>query len=282
MQLVKFREPGSGRPRAGRLEAGKLTPLEPGARLCDLIRGVGSASELAAAGPALEVADVELLPPIDGQEVWGAGVTYLRSMEARIEESEQGGSFYDLVYRADRPELFLKATPNRVVGHGGKVRIRADTRWCVPEPELALVLGPDLEWLGCTIGNDMSARDIEGRNPLYLPQAKLYDACCAVGPGIVLRGDMPDPTNLEIALTIERAGRVVVEDRTSTSRMARRFEELIDWLGRDNTFPDGAILLTGTGLVPAEDFTLAAGDLIRIGIDGLGTLQCVAFGGPGD
>jgi 2-dehydro-3-deoxy-D-arabinonate dehydratase len=217
---------------------------------------------------------VQLLAPIDAQEVWGAGVTYERSKEARQEESEQGGSFYDLVYRADRPELFFKATPSRVVGPGQAIRIRQDTRWSVPEPELTLVLNPRLDLVGFTIGNDVSARDIEGRNPLYLPQAKVYDACCAIGPVVLLSASRsgPDDQPFSITLTIERDARQVFQAATTTARMARRYEELIDWLGRDNRFSDGVFLLTGTGIVPPDEFSLQAGDLVRITIDGIGTL----------
>jgi 2-dehydro-3-deoxy-D-arabinonate dehydratase len=195
---------------------------------------------------------VHLLSPIDRQEVWGAGVTYERSKQARQEESEQGGSFYDLVYRAERPELFFKATPSRVVGPGKPIRVRQDTMWCVPEPELTLVLSPSLRIVGFTIGNDVSARDIEGENPLYLPQAKVYDACCALGPVVTLAEDMPPIREVEIVLEIERGGQTIVRESTSLARMARTLDELVSWLGRDNRFPDGAFLLTGTGIVPPD------------------------------
>jgi 2-dehydro-3-deoxy-D-arabinonate dehydratase len=214
-----------------------------------------------------------MLAPIDRQEVWGAGVTYERSKVARQEESEQGATFYDLVYRAPRPELFFKATPSRVAGPSQPVRIRRDTRWSVPEPELALVLSPSLDLVGFTVGNDMSARDIEGENPLYLPQAKVYDGCCALGPTIALASALPKPDDLEIRLEIERAGSVVFSGTTTTARMARRYEDLIGWLGRDNVFPDGVIMLTGTGVVPPDDFSLAAGDVVRIAVEGIGTLE---------
>lgn len=216
---------------------------------------------------------VRWLAPIEDQEVWGAGVTYERSKVARQEESESGGSFYDQVYRADRPELFFKATPSRVVGPGEPVRIRSDTAWSVPEPELTLVLAPDLRIVGYTIGNDMSARDIEGRNPLYLPQAKVYDACCALGPVVTLVDAVADERNLDIRLTIEREGRTVFEGATSTARMARRFGELVNWLGRDNRFDRGVFLLTGTGLVPPDEFSLRAGDRVRIEVPGIGILE---------
>ena len=209
---------------------------------------------------------------MDLQEVWGAGVTYERSKVAREEESDTGGSFYDLVYRAPRPELFFKATPSRVVGPGRAIRVRRDTQWCVPEPELALVLAPDLRLVGFTVGNDVSARDIEGENPLYLPQAKVYEACCALGPVVTLASAMPPIGEIEIALEIERKGEKVVEGRTSFARMVRTLEELIGWLGVDNVFPDGVILLTGTGVVPPDDFSLMPGDLVTISINGIGSL----------
>jgi len=209
---------------------------------------------------------------LDDHEVWGAGGTYERSKQARQEESESGGSFYDAVYRADRPELFFKATPSRVAGPGEAVRVRADTRWCVPEPELALVLSPRLQIVGFTIGNDVSARDIEGENPLYLPQAKVYDACCALGPWVTLAEDMPPLHEVGIRLAIERDGRTEFEGGTSVGRMARRLEDLVVWLGRDNLFPDGVVLLTGTGVVPPDEFSLRRGDIVRITVDGIGTL----------
>jgi 2-dehydro-3-deoxy-D-arabinonate dehydratase len=218
--------------------------------------------------------DLTLLPPLDAQEVWAAGVTYKRSQEARERESASAGgaTFYDRVYTAERPELFFKASPHRVVGPGDRVRVRRDSRWSVPEPELALVLSPRLRLVGYTIGNDMSARDIEGENPLYLPQAKVYDHSCALGPVITLAGDLPAPEQVTIRLRIERRGQAVFEGGTSLAQMARPLEDLIAWLGRDNSFPHGAILLTGTGIVPPDDFTLAADDLVSIDIAGIGRL----------
>jgi 2-dehydro-3-deoxy-D-arabinonate dehydratase len=216
--------------------------------------------------------ELTLLAPIDRQEVWAAGVTYKRSREARERESVGAARFYDLVYGADRPELFFKATPHRVAGPGGRVRIRRDSRWTVPEPELALVLSPHLHVLGYTIGNDVSARDIEGENPLYLPQAKVYDHCCALGPVITLADSMPRLDCVSIHLTVERRGERVFEGATTLAEMARPCEDLVRWLGRDNTFPNGAILLTGTGIVPPDDFALAAGDLVSIDVTGIGKL----------
>jgi 2-dehydro-3-deoxy-D-arabinonate dehydratase len=238
----------------------------------------GSSGEGAAAPIPLE--SVRLLAPIDAQEIWGAGVTYERSKVARQEESEGAGSFYDQVYQAARPELFFKATPSRVAGPGQPIRVRRDTRWCVPEPELALVLSPRLRLIGFTIGNDVSARDIEGENPLYLPQAKVYDASCALGPFLTLAPAMPPLKTVAIRLEIERAGNVVFDGSTTVGRMARSLEELIDWLGRDNLFPDGAILLTGTGVVPPDEVTLQPDDLVRISIDGIGTLANPVVQGP--
>jgi 2-dehydro-3-deoxy-D-arabinonate dehydratase len=226
--------------------------------------------------------DVTLLPPLDAQEVWAAGVTYKRSREAREREAGAAGgaSFYDRVYGAERPELFLKATPHRVVGPGGRVRVRRDSRWSVPEPELALVLTPRLKLVGYTAGNDMSARDIEGENPLYLPQAKVYDHCCALGPVVTLAGAMPPPGHVTIRLHIERRGQPVFEGSTSLSQLARPLEDLIAWLGRENSFPHGVILLTGTGIVPPDDFALAADDLVTIDITGIGRLTNIVEVGP--
>ncbi len=221
---------------------------------------------------AWPINELLLLPPIDRQEVWAAGVTYKRSEEARKQESQGAAQFYDLVYRSPRPELFFKATPHRVVGPGARVRIRRDTRWSVPEPELALVLSPHLQVVGFTIGNDMSARDIEGENPLYLPQAKVYDGCCALGPVITLADAMPKPDQLTLRMNIDRGGERIFSGSTSISQMARTFDDLVGWLGRDNSFPHGVVLLTGTGIVPPDNFSLAPGDVITIDASGIGRL----------
>lgn len=212
------------------------------------------------------------LSPIGSQEVWAAGVTYLRSRDARIEESKDagGGTFYDRVYDADRPEIFFKATPHRVAGSSAAVRIRSDSKWNVPEPELALAINSRGKIFGYTIGNDMSSRDIEGENPLYLPQAKVYSACCGLGPGLVVRDPLPRETAIRIEIL--RDGSSVFSGATSLAQMKRQLPELAAWLYRDNDFPAGAYLLTGTGTVPPNDFTLRHGDEIRIAIDGLGTL----------
>jgi len=215
--------------------------------------------------------DIRLLAPIDVQEVWASGVTYKRSEEARKAESEGAAAFYAKVYEAPRPELFFKATPHRTVGSHDAVGIRFDAQWNVPEPELGVVLNRRLEIVGFTIGNDMSSRDIEGENPLYLPQAKVYRRACALGPGIVLAGEL-DPRALGIRLTIQRDGKTVFQGETSTRMMNRTLEELVAYLGRANEFPHGVVLLTGTGIVPGDDFTLQEGDVISVAIDGLGEL----------
>lgn len=215
-----------------------------------------------------------ILAPIVSQEVWAAGVTYYRSRSARIEESKDagGGDFYDRVYAAERPELFFKATGRRVVGPGGAVRIRSDAKWSVPEPELTLLIDPAGSIAGYTIGNDMSSRDIEGENPLYLPQAKVYDGSCALGPCILL-SQRPLGAATGIHLEIERNGEAVFAASTTLAELKRDPKELARFLYRDNSFPHGAFLMTGTGIVPSDDFTLAAGDGIRIAIDGIGTLE---------
>lgn len=214
-----------------------------------------------------------MLPPIGNQEVWAAGVTYLRSRSARMEESKSagGGDFYDRVYQAERPELFFKATSSRVVGHQGKVAVRSDAHWSVPEPELTLLVSPRGKVLGYTIGNDMSSRDIEGENPLYLPQAKVYNRSCALGPGILITSQQPVPST-EVRLEITRAGQAVFNGTTSLSNLKRSPATLVEYLYRDNVFPYGCFLLTGTGIVPPDSFTLQAEDEVRITIDGIGTL----------
>jgi 2-dehydro-3-deoxy-D-arabinonate dehydratase len=214
-----------------------------------------------------------LRAPIGCQEVWAAGVTYYRSRDARMEESKSagGGSFYDRVYEADRPELFFKATPNRVVGPNSRVAIRQDSKWSVPEPEWTLLVSPGGRITGYTIGNDMSARDIEGENPLYLPQAKVYRRSCALGPCILI-ADGSFPADAEIIMEINRAGKIVFSDSTSLKSMKRKPETLVQYLYRHNSFPDGVFLLTGTGIVPPDSFTLQAGDRIDITIPPIGTL----------
>ncbi len=214
-----------------------------------------------------------LLPPIGSQEVWAAGVTYFRSRAARMEESKSagGGDFYDRVYQAERPELFFKATPSRVVGHRGKVAIRRDASWSVPEPELTLLVSTGGKILGYTIGNDMSSRDIEGENPLYLPQAKVYNRSCALGPGILI-SSAPLPPTTEIRIEILRDGSAAFSGSTSLASLKRDPASLVEYLYRDNTFPHGCFLLTGTGIVPPDSFTLKQADEIRITIEPIGTL----------
>jgi len=215
----------------------------------------------------------DLLPPIGNQEVWAAGVTYYRSRNARMEESKSagGGDFYDRVYHAERPELFFKATPHRVVGPGANVAIRSDATWSVPEPELTLFISPAGKIAGYTIGNDMSSRDIEGENPLYLPQAKVYDRSCALGPCLLI-ADEPLPLATEIAIEIGRAGQRHFSGATTLKEMKRKPEELAAYLYRASSFPHGCFLLTGTGIVPPDSFTLKSGDEIRITIPPIGTL----------
>ncbi len=212
------------------------------------------------------------LSPLDHQEVWAAGVTYKRSQVARMEESETGASHYDRVYTAPRPEIFFKATPHRVSGPHQPVRVRADSKWSVPEPELTLIANPDMKLVGFTIGNDMSARDIEGENPLYLPQAKMYKQSCSLGPCVLIPEQPLDRPNTAIRMKITRKGKKAFEGETNVGQMVRDFDELLGWLGRENEFPHGAMLLTGTGVVPPDDFSLENGDIISIEITGIGTL----------
>ncbi|MFO1446771.1 MAG: fumarylacetoacetate hydrolase family protein [Opitutaceae bacterium] len=214
-----------------------------------------------------------LRAPIGSQEVWAAGVTYYRSMTARKEESKDagGGRFYDLVYSAERPELFFKATPHRVAGSGQSVHIRSDSHWNVPEPELTLAINSRGRIFGYTIGNDMSSRDIEGENPLYLPQAKVYDRSAALGPTLLVT-DEPLPSTTEILLEIRREGAPVFTGSTAISQIKRTFSSLAEFLFRDNAFPYGCYLMTGTGIVPPDSFTLQKDDEIRITIAPIGTL----------
>ena len=231
--------------------------------LLGMIAGLPPAAELPSDGP--------LLPPIGTQEVWAAGVTYFRSRSARMEESAGGGDFYDRVYHAERPELFFKATASRVVGHRGKVAIRSDAKWSVPEPELALLCSATGRITGYTIGNDMSSRDIEGENPLYLPQAKVYNRGCALGPCILIREE-PLSSSTAIELEIFRGSDCVFRGATTLASLKRDPKTLVDYLFRDNVFPAGCFLLTGTGVVPPDAFTLQPADEIRISIGEIGTL----------
>ena len=236
----------------------------------DLPAALASARGTSAAAPA----PADLLAPVGTQEVWASGVTYFRSRTARMEESKDtgGGSFYDRVYSAERPELFFKANGARVVGPGAPVRIRRDATWSVPEPELTLVINAAGKIVGYTVGNDMSSRDIEGENPLYLPQAKVYDGSCALGPCLLLAAE-PMARTATIGIEIERDARGVFGGETALTELKRDPEELVHYLYRESSFPVGAFLLTGTGVVPPDDFTIALRDRVRIRIEGIGTLE---------
>jgi len=216
--------------------------------------------------------DVRLVIPLDPPEVWGCGVTYKRSQEARESETEVNG-VYTLVYDAPRPEIFFKGTAHRCVGPGEEICIRGDSRWNVPEAELAFVLGPNQEIIGFTCGNDVSSRDIEGENPLYLPQAKIYEGCCALGPSIVTVDEVGAEPKLEIKCRVLRSGELVFEGSINTDQMKRSFEELRSYLCRYNPVPFGSVCLTGTGIVPPEGFSLEEGDLVEISIEKIGTLR---------
>jgi 2-dehydro-3-deoxy-D-arabinonate dehydratase len=223
-----------------------------------------------------EVDDVNLDAleiPMGTQEIWASGVTYIRSKEARMEESKDagGGTFYDRVYEAERPELFFKATAQRTVPHGGTVRIRKDSDWNVPEPELTLLISSKGTIEGYTIGNDISSRSIEGENPLYLPQAKTYEACAALGPCIYLTKE-PIKSDTMISLDILRKGKSVFSGEVSINTMKRKHQDLVDYLFRECNFPQGCFLMTGTGIIPPDEFTLEVGDETRISIEGIGTL----------
>jgi len=240
----------------------------------DLFPSVSAELKGLQADPALRsVVDTGLLPPIHHQEVWASGVTYLKSREARMDESKDagGGDFYARVYDADRPELFFKATAARTVGSGGNVLIRRDSKWNVPEPELTLFATANGKIVGYTCGNDMSSRDIEGENPLYLPQAKSYDGAAALGPCLYVPSEPIDPET-QISLSILRKGKTMFSGSIGINRMKRVHKELIDYLFRETTFTHGVFLMTGTGLVPPNDFTLEVGDEISITIDNIGTL----------
>jgi len=220
--------------------------------------------------------EIELKLPINAQEVWASGVTYLRSKDARNYESqgsEPSVSYYDKVYVAERPELFLKSTNNRTIGPNDPLFLRSDSTWQIPEPELGLVIDGSGNIVGYTIGNDMSCRDIEGENPLYLPQAKMWKHSCSIGPSILLAEAVEDPYAFDIHCTIFRAGEKVFEDQASTSQLKRRYEELVDFLKRDNELFSGTVLLTGTCIVPPNDFTLNDGDVVEIEISSIGLLR---------
>jgi 2-dehydro-3-deoxy-D-arabinonate dehydratase len=240
----------------------------------DLFSFLQSQIKGASAVQHFNLASEKLLPPVGSQEVWAAGVTYYRSRDARMEESKDagGGTFYDRVYAAERPELFFKSSGSRVVGQGQPVRIRRDSKWNVPEPELTLVISAGGKIIGYTIGNDMSSRDIEGENPLYLPQAKVYDGACAIGPGIFVSNE-PLSKATQIKIAISRNGATAFEGTTTLAELKRRPEELIEFLYRESSHSVGCFLMTGTGIVPTSAFTLEPGDRVSITIDSIGTLE---------
>ncbi len=275
MHLFRFAAPNG--PRLGLLLDGahydltsadetSFSSIAAWLKLENPLAALDATKEKARAFPLDEVA---YLAPLDKQEVWASGVTYFRSKVARMEESEGGGDFYDKVYDAARPELFFKATAQRVRGPGEAIRIRKDSTWDVPEPELALVISARGQIVGYTIGNDVSSRSIEGENPLYLPQAKTYNGSCAIGPLIALNGEKERAIELEIM----RDSEAIFSGQTSTAQMRRTPQELAEYLFRELTFPDGALLLTGTGIVPGDGFTLRSGDVVKITVEGIGTLE---------
>lgn len=277
MKLLRFRGPEG--PRVGVADGGRVAPV-PGAgslaqlwalpvdELRALLEGAVEGCEQ---GPSLD--EVHLLPPVDGRtEVWASGVTYEVSRDARVEESRYAASAYERVYDAERPELFFKAPAWKVAGDGDPIAIRDDSSLDVPEPEVALVLNRFGEVVGYTACNDVSSRSIEGENPLYLPQAKIYLGSCALGPAVTPAWEVADPYRLSIRLVIERGGQVAWEGETSTAKLHRRFEELAGWLFKADLHPDGAVLSTGTCLVPEAPFSLAAGDVVRVSVGAVGTL----------
>jgi 2-dehydro-3-deoxy-D-arabinonate dehydratase len=263
---------GSQRLATGDVASGPASLLPAGVTIARLLAEGRSAFGAAVEDSSGEAVpgDVRILAPIDDQEVWAAGVTYERSRDARMEESAEA-SVYDRVYDAERPELFFKAPGWRVRGPGERIGIRADSTWDVPEPELALVVTADLEIAAFTIGNDVSSRTIEGENPLYLPQAKVYDGSCALGPALVPATEVAPP--FELRLVVERDGAIVVDDVTTTARIRRPLIGLVEFLGRALELPYGAVLLTGTGIVPDPGFTLRDGDVVRIDAGPLGRLE---------
>ena len=262
-----------GRPRTLATLLGRIAGFPPGGFVewvMDKVEDKVEACSLADLYNVPEHRVPHLLAPIDGQEVWAAGVTYERSLAAREAESHQSG-IYDRVYTAPRPELFFKANAHHVVGPHLPIRVRTDSQWSVPEPELALVMDSRGTLVGYTVGNDVSARDIEGDNPLYLPQAKVYNQSCALGPVITL-ADGLDPKNTAIRLEIKRGDEMVFQGETSTASIVRPFTEMIEYLWRENDFPQGVFLLTGTGIIPPDDVKLQDGDEVAITIEGIGTL----------
>lgn len=274
MMIIRYRDPG-GSTSVGVLDGERV--FELGIDVAPLLRmrvdELRTAVHSALTGAGRATTGIEILAPIDGRtEVWAAGVTYLTSQSARIEESETAASVYEQVYDADRPELFFKSVAWRVIGDGGEVRARTDSAIDVPEPELALAVNAYGDVIGYSVCNDVSSRSIEAENPLYLPQAKVYNRSCALGPGIVPVWEVDDPYALPLSLSITRAGAVAWDGAASTAQLHRRLDELVGWLYRELEFPDGVWLSTGTCLVPELPFTLSDGDVITIVIDGVGTL----------
>ncbi len=278
-RLCRFRSDPGAEPRIGAVSSGE--------RVVDLTHvGVSSLADvldredpaahlrlLRGSEDGVALSDVVLLPPVEHHEVWAAGVTYLRSKSARMEESDFSATAYDRVYDAERPEIFFKSLGEKVVGPDEHVGIRKDARWSVPEPELALVMNAHGKLVGCTVGNDMSSRDIEGENLLYLPQAKVYDRSCSLGPWIVLVSDEDAIRQWTVQVAIARGGKAVFAGETGIDQIKRSFADLTDHLWRSQHFPHGVVLLTGTGVVPDESFTLAANDRVTITISGIGTLE---------
>lgn len=276
MFIARYRRAGSEHVRVGVGVHEQVTELDGCASLAELWALPQSelrAAVAGATGESLALADVEFLAPVDGRtEVWAAGVTYETSREARVKESERAATVYELVYDADRPELFFKSVAWRVVDPYRPVAVRADSRVDVPEPELAVVVNRFGEIVGYTICNDVSSRTIEGENPLYLPQAKIYQGSCGLGPWVRPAWEVSDPYALGISLRISRDGAADWYGEASTSQLHRRLDDLVAYLMRSDTHPDGVVLSTGTCLVPPPPFTLADGDVVQIGIDQIGTL----------
>jgi 2-dehydro-3-deoxy-D-arabinonate dehydratase len=287
MRIIRYRKTGQTNPQLGvvlangdlvdlpfasfleLVEKGKQAHLTPMELIKETIKGAEPLSE--------QLEDVTLTVPIEAPEFWAAGVTYERSREGRNYESTGGKSeeltFYDKVYEAERPEIFFKSTKDRTVGPKDDVYLRSDSSWQIPEPELGIVLDPTGKILGLTIGNDMSSRDIEGENPLYLPQAKIWRHSCAIGPAILLAESVEDPYNLEIQCRIFRENTLIFQDKASTKQLKRKLTELAECLVKDNVVFDGTVLLTGTCIVPPNDFTLQEGDRIEIEIPEIGILE---------
>ena len=277
--LCRFTAASHLEARVGLVEDGSVHDLTTVGirRLDDLLERLDLAELLAAARrtslPEWPLDRVRLLTPVESQEVWAAGVTYLRSKQARMDESDFSARAYDHVYEAPRPEIFFKSLPHKVVASGDAVGIRQDARWSVPEPELALVMNSTGRVVGYSIGNDMSSRDIEGENLLYLPQAKIYSRSCAIGPWIIVGPTEQDAREWTVQLQIRRNGATAFDGATRIDQLKRTFGELVEHLFRSQAFPTGAVLLTGAGIVPGDTFTLNAGDSVRITISGIGTLE---------